>query len=112
MTRHGWDDKGIFNYEGGCYAKVINLDKESEPDIYGAITRDALLENVTVDKNGKIDFADKSVTENTRVSYPIYHIKNIQRPESQGPAAKHGYLSFQLSIRCIASSIYLDSRAD
>ena len=85
---HGWDDKGIFNYEGGCYAKVINLDKESEPDIYGAITRDALLENVTVDKNGKIDFADKSVTENTRVSYPIYHIKNIQRPESQGPAAK------------------------
>ncbi len=85
---HGWDDKGIFNYEGGCYAKVINLDKESEPDIYGAITRDALLENVTVDENGKIDFADKSVTENTRVSYPIYHIKNIQRPESQGPAAK------------------------
>ena len=85
---HGWDDNGVFNYEGGCYAKVINLDKESEPDIYGAITRDALLENVTVDENGKIDFADKSVTENTRVSYPIYHIKNIQRPESQGPAAK------------------------
>ena len=85
---HGWDDKGIFNYEGGCYAKVINLDKESEPDIYGAIKRDALLENVTVDENGKIDFNDKSVTENTRVSYPIYHIKNIQRPESQGPAAK------------------------
>ena len=85
---HGWDDKGVFNYEGGCYAKVINLDKEAEPDIYGAITRDALLENVTVDANGKIDYADKSVTENTRVSYPIYHIKNIQRPESQGPAAK------------------------
>ena len=85
---HGWDDKGVFNFEGGCYAKVINLDKESEPDIYGAITRDALLENVTVDKNGKIDFCDKSITENTRVSYPIYHIKNIQRPESQGPAAK------------------------
>ena len=85
---HGWDDEGVFNYEGGCYAKVINLDKEAEPDIYGAITRDALLENVTVDKNGKIDFADKSVTENTRVSYPIYHIKNIQRPTSQGPAAK------------------------
>ena len=85
---HGWDDKGVFNFEGGCYAKVINLDKEAEPDIYGAITRDALLENVTVDKDGKIDFADKSVTENTRVSYPIYHIKNIQRPESQGPAAK------------------------
>ena len=85
---HGWDDQGVFNLEGGCYAKVINLDKEAEPDIYGAICRDALLENVTVDKNGKIDFADKSVTENTRVSYPIYHIHNIQRPESQGPAAK------------------------
>ena len=85
---HGWDDNGVFNFEGGCYAKVINLDKESEPDIYNAIRRDALLENVTVDKNGKIDFADKSVTENTRVSYPIYHIKNIQRPFSQGPAAK------------------------
>ena len=85
---HGWDDQGVFNLEGGCYAKVINLDKEAEPDIYGAICRDALRENVTVDENGKIDFADKSVTENTRVSYPIYHIHNIQRPESQGPAAK------------------------
>ena len=85
---HGWDDEGVFNFEGGCYAKVINLDKESEPDIYGAITRDALLENVTVAEDGKIDFADKTVTENTRVSYPIYHIKNIQRPFSQGPAAK------------------------
>ena len=85
---HGWDDKGVFNFEGGCYAKVIKLDKESEPDIYNAIRRDALLENVTVDKNGIIDFNDKSVTENTRVSYPIYHINNIVRPESQGPAAK------------------------
>ena len=85
---HGWDDEGVFNFEGGCYAKVINLDKESEPDIYNAIQRDALLENVTVDKDGKIDFADKSVTENTRVSYPIYHIKNIVRPQSHGPAAK------------------------
>ncbi|MBR0260519.1 MAG: phosphoenolpyruvate carboxykinase (ATP) [Selenomonadaceae bacterium] len=85
---HGWDDTGVFNFEGGCYAKVINLDKESEPDIYNAIRRDALLENVTVDKNGKIDFADKSVTENTRVSYPIYHIKNIVRPDSHGPAAQ------------------------
>ena len=85
---HGWDDVGVFNFEGGCYAKVINLDKESEPDIYNAISRDALLENVTVDENGKIDFADKSVTENTRVSYPIYHIKNIVRPDSHGPAAK------------------------
>ena len=86
---HGWDDKGVFNLEGGCYAKVINLDKESEPDIYNAIRRDALLENVTVDANGKIDFADKSVTENTRVSYPIYHIKNIVKPISAGPAAKN-----------------------
>ena len=85
---HGWDDEGVFNYEGGCYAKVINLDKESEPDIYKAIKRDALLENVTVDTNGKIDFADKSVTENTRVSYPIYHIENIVKPISKGPHAK------------------------
>lgn len=85
---HGWDDDGIFNFEGGCYAKVINLDKESEPDIYNAIRRDALLENVTVDANGKIDFADKSVTENTRVSYPIYHIENIVKPISKAPAAK------------------------
>ena len=86
---HGWDDNGVFNFEGGCYAKVINLDKESEPDIYNAIRRDALLENVTVDKNGKIDFADKSVTENTRVSYPIDHIEKIVRPISAGPAAKN-----------------------
>ena len=85
---HGWDDNGVFNFEGGCYAKVINLDKDSEPDIYNAIRRDALLENVTVDKDGNIDFADKSVTENTRVSYPIYHIKNIVRPISHAPAAK------------------------
>ncbi len=85
---HGWDDEGVFNYEGGCYAKVINLDKESEPDIYKAIKRDALLENVTVDANAKIDFADKSVTENTRVSYPIYHIENIVKPISKGPHAK------------------------
>ena len=85
---HGWDNEGVFNYEGGCYAKVINLDKESEPDIYNAIKRDALLENVTVDANGKIDFADKSVTENTRDSYPIYHINNIVKPVSKGPHAK------------------------
>jgi phosphoenolpyruvate carboxykinase (ATP) len=85
---HGWDDNGVFNFEGGCYAKVINLDKDSEPDIYNAITRDALLENVTLDADGKIDFADKSVTENTRVSYPIDHIKNIVRPISAAPAAK------------------------
>ena len=85
---HGWDDNGVFNFEGGCYAKVINLDKESEPDIYNAIKRDALLENVTVDANGKIDFNDKSTTENTRVSYPIYHINNIVKPVSHAPAAK------------------------
>ena len=85
---HGWDDDGVFNFEGGCYAKVINLDKESEPDIYNAIRRNALLENVTVDENGKIDFADKSVTENTRVSYPINHIEKIVRPVSAAPAAK------------------------
>ncbi|MBQ8072459.1 MAG: phosphoenolpyruvate carboxykinase (ATP) [Clostridia bacterium] len=86
---HGWDDNGVFNFEGGCYAKVINLDKDSEPDIYNAIRRDALLENVTVDKDGKIDFADKSVTENTRVSYPINHIEKIVAPISAGPAAKN-----------------------
>ncbi len=86
---HGWDDNGVFNFEGGCYAKVINLDKESEPDIYAAIRRDALLENVTVDAEGKIDFADKSVTENTRVSYPIDHIEKIVKPISAGPAAKN-----------------------
>ena len=86
---HGWDDNGVFNFEGGCYAKVIGLDPESEPDIFGAIKRNALLENVTVDENGKIDFKDQSVTENTRVSYPISHIKNIVRPVSAAPAAKN-----------------------
>ncbi len=86
---HGWDDEGVFNFEGGCYAKVINLDKESEPDIYNAIRRNALLENVTLDAEGKIDFNDKSVTENTRVSYPIDHIDNIVRPVSAAPAAKN-----------------------
>ena len=86
---HGWDDNGVFNFEGGCYAKVINLDKESEPDIYNAIRRDALLENVTVDANGKIDFKDGSTTENTRVSYPINHIEKIVRPVSAAPAAEN-----------------------
>ena len=86
---HGWDDNGVFNFEGGCYAKVIDLDKESEPDIYNAIRRNALLENVTVDESGKIDFHDKSVTENTRVSYPIDHIEKIVRPVSAGPDAKN-----------------------
>ena len=89
---HGWDDNGVFNFEGGCYAKVIGLDKESEPDIYNAIRRNALLENVTVAEDGTIDFKDKSVTENTRVSYPIDHIEKIVKnvnPVSAGPAAKH-----------------------
>ncbi|MBR5783054.1 MAG: phosphoenolpyruvate carboxykinase (ATP) [Clostridia bacterium] len=86
---HGWDDNGVFNFEGGCYAKVINLDKESEPDIYRAIKRNALLENVTVDNNGVCDFADGSVTENTRLSYPINHIEKIVRPVSAAPAAKN-----------------------
>ena len=89
---HGWDDEGVFNFEGGCYAKVINLDKESEPDIYNAIRRNALLENVTVAADGKIDFKDKSVTENTRVSYPINHIEKIVEPvhgKSAGPAAEN-----------------------
>ena len=86
---HGWDDKGVFNFEGGCYAKVINLDKESEPDIYNAIKRNALLENVTVDENGACDFDDGSVTENTRVSYPIDHIEKIVRPVSAAPDAKN-----------------------
>ncbi len=89
-SEHGWDDNGVFNLEGGCYAKVIDLDKDAEPDIYGAIKRDALLENVTVDdKTGKLDFTDKSVTENTRVSYPIYHIEKIVKPISHGPAAEN-----------------------
>ena len=86
---HGWDDNGVFNFEGGCYAKVINLDKDAEPDIYNAIKRNALLENVTVDESGHCDFADDSVTENTRVSYPIDHIEKIVRPVSAGPDAKN-----------------------
>jgi len=80
---HGWDNDGVFNFEGGCYAKTIDLSKENEPDIYGAIRKDALLENVTLDANGKIDFKDGSVTQNTRVSYPIYHIDNIVKPVSK-----------------------------
>ncbi len=85
---HGWDDDGVFNFEGGCYAKTIDLDAEKEPDIYAAIRRDALLENVTIDDNGVLDFTDSSVTENTRVSYPIYHIDNIVKPVSKGGHAK------------------------
>lgn len=85
---HGWDDEGVFNFEGGCYAKTINLSEENEPDIYRAIRRDALLENVVVREDGSIDFADKSKTENTRVSYPIYHIDNIVEPVSKAGHAK------------------------
>ncbi len=85
---HGWDDDGVFNFEGGCYAKTINLSKESEPDIYNAIRRDALLENVTVDDSGIIDYSDASKTQNTRVSYPLYHIENIVKPVSKGGHAK------------------------
>jgi phosphoenolpyruvate carboxykinase (ATP) len=85
---HGWDDNGVFNFEGGCYAKTINLSKENEPDIYNAIRRDALLENVTVKEDGSIDFDDGSKTENTRVSYPIYHIDNIVKPVSKAGLAK------------------------
>lgn len=85
---HGWDDDGVFNYEGGCYAKTINLSEENEPDIYRAIRRDALLENVVVREDGSVDFADGSKTENTRVSYPIHHIDNIVEPVSKAGHAK------------------------
>lgn len=81
---HGWDDDGVFNFEGGCYAKCINLSEENEPEIYNAIKRDALLENVVIDLEGNIDFSSAAKTENTRVSYPIYHIKNIVKPDSKG----------------------------
>ena len=90
---HGWDDHGVFNYEGGCYAKVINLSQENEPDIWRAIRRDALLENVTVNDKGEIDYTDQSATENTRVSYPIYHINKIVSPSRAGHAKKIIYLS-------------------
>ena len=91
---HGWDNEGVFNFEGGCYAKTIDLCAENEPDIFGAIRKDALLENVTVDENGKIDFKDVSITQNTRVSYPIYHIDNIVKPVSKaGHATKVIFLT-------------------
>lgn len=91
---HGWDNDGVFNFEGGCYAKTIDLSRENEPDIFNAIRKDALLENVTLDENGKIDFKDGSVTQNTRVSYPIYHIDNIVKPVSKaGHASKVIFLT-------------------
>ena len=86
---HGWDDDGVFNFEGGCYAKTSDLSEKSEPEIYRAIRRDALLENVTADNAGKINFSDTSLTPNTRVSYPIYHIDKIVRPTSKADHAKH-----------------------
>ena len=84
---HGWDNEGVFNFEGGCYAKTIDLDKDKEPDIFRAVKRDALLENVTVNENGIVDYSDTSVTQNTRVSYPIHHIDNIVKPISKGEHA-------------------------
>ena len=111
---HGWDDNGVFNLEGGCYAKVIGLSKEHEPDIYNAIKRDALLENVTVDANGKIDFDDKSVTENTRVSYPIDHITNIAKNVngvSSCPAAEN-VIFLSADAFGTSSGIHPDSGAD
>jgi phosphoenolpyruvate carboxykinase (ATP) len=91
---HGWDDEGIFNFEGGCYAKCAKLSRNNEPDIYNAIRRDALLENLVIMPDGSIDFNDQSKTENTRVSYPIYHIENIIKPVSKaGPARKVIFLS-------------------
>ena len=90
---HGWDNNGVFNYEGGCYAKVINLSEENEPDIWRAIKRDALLENVVVKADGTPDYADGSITENTRVSYPIYNINKIVLPSKAGHASKIVYLS-------------------
>jgi phosphoenolpyruvate carboxykinase (ATP) len=108
---HGWDDEGVFNYEGGCYAKTINLSEENEPDIWDAIRRDALLENVTVDQNGVINFADKTITENTRVSYPIYHIKKIVLPSRAGHATKVIYLSADAFGVLPAVSILDDAEA-
>ena len=97
---HGWDNNGIFNFEGGCYAKVIDLDKNSEPDIYNAIKENALLENVTVRYDGTVDFHDRTLTENTRVSYPIYHIEKIVKPISHGPHAEN-----VIFLTCDASGV-------
>ena len=86
---HGWDDDGVFNFEGGCYAKCINLSPDLEPDIFKSIRKDALLENVVYDQSGKIDFSDDSKTQNTRVSYPIHHMNNIVKPVSRGGHPKN-----------------------
>lgn len=97
---HGWDDEGIFNFEGGCYAKTIDLDPEKEPDIYKAIKRDALLENVVVKPDGEVDYSDISKTGNTRVSYPIYHIENIVKPIS-----KAGHANNVIFLTCDAFGV-------
>ena len=106
---HGWDDNGVFNFEGGCYAKVINLDKESEPDIYNAIKRNALLENVTLDENGKIDFADKSVTENTRVSYPIDPHREDRPPGLLRAGCEERHLPVRGRVRRAAARLHPDA---
>jgi hypothetical protein len=109
---HGWDDDGVFNFEGGCYAKTIKLSKDAEPEIYNAIRRDALLENVTVREDGSIDFDDGSKTENTRVSYPIYHIDNIVKPVSKAGHATKGDLPDCRRIWRAAAGFSPDSRPD
>ena len=110
---HGWDDSGVFNFEGGCYAKTIKLSKEAEPDIYHAIRRDALLENVTVDEQGVVDFDDGSKTENTRVSYPLYHIDNIVKPVSAaGHATKVIFLTADAFGVLPPVSILTEDQAD
>jgi len=107
---HGWDDNGVFNYEGGCYAKVINLSEENEPDIWRAIRRDSLLENVTVDDEGNIDYSDGSTTENTRVSYPIYFINKIVLPSRAGHAKKSSTSLQMLSAYCLRYLFWTQTR--
>lgn len=97
---HGWDNDGIFNFEGGCYAKTIDLTEEKEPDIYRAIKRDALLENVVIKEDGSVDYSSNAKTENTRVSYPIYHINNIVKPDSKG-----GHATKIIFLTCDATGV-------
>jgi len=103
---HGWDDNGVFNFEGGCYAKVIDLSEEKEPDIFKAIRRDSLLENVVVDENGEADYTDNSITENTRVSYPIYHISKIVLPSKAGHPKKNRVFIGR-RVRSFAARVHL-----
>ncbi len=109
---YGWDDNGVFNFEGGCYAKTIKLSEEAEPDIYHAIKHEALLENVTVLADGTIDFNDSSKTENTRVSYPLYHIQNIVKPVSKAGPYYQGDLPDRRCLRPITAGITFDRRPD